>query len=148
DRLHRRHVEFHFSFARCCPLRLHLPRPLPRVVGGTGAQVPRRGGDGMKGEWAMARLSVLIGVALALAGCAKELSEEERRREHSEREYHRLLKAEGEYRGYLLAGEGRRVPFEILVTVQRNPAGGETVPEVQASMRVGLFGGVKIASSG
>lgn len=87
-----------------------------------------------------------VGVVL-LAACANELSEEALKRESSTRKYQRLEKASGDYRGHLLVGKERKVPFQITVTTRWNAKGSDTVPEIQGAMRIGLFGGVQVASS-
>ncbi len=92
-------------------------------------------------------LTFLAFVAL-FAGCANEPSEEAKRRELSDREYTRLEKAAGTYAGYMDGPSGKAVPTSIKVTVRKNPTAtaGEK-PILLVVLRIGLFGGVRIASS-
>jgi hypothetical protein len=84
---------------------------------------------------------------ILITTCAKEQSQEERLREQDTRKLARLSKAAGEYRGFLTESANQIVPINLIVSVQANPVNGEDEPVLQGSLRIGLFGGVQIASS-
>jgi len=90
---------------------------------------------------------LLCFLTVLVSGCAKEQSQEQRLREETERKYARLSKAAGVYLGYLERRTENLVPVELTVTVQNNPIDGQDEPLLQGSLRIGLLGGVKIASS-
>jgi hypothetical protein len=84
---------------------------------------------------------------LVLMGCAKELSLEELKRESSMRQHQRLEKASGDYRGFVIVDETRRIPCDLVVSSRWNAEGKATEPVIQGALRIGLFGGVQLASS-
>lgn len=78
--------------------------------------------------------------------CAKETSDEERRREDDNRQYARLEKAAGEYFGYVEAQPGKVVPLGLSLTTSRSPQAGGDKPSLTGSLRIGVLGGVTLAS--
>jgi hypothetical protein len=98
----------------------------------------------------MKRVGVLgLGLAFLLlsSNCAKEQSKEERTREQVLRKLARLSKAAGDYRGFLSHADNMIVPVDLVITVLSNPTNGDDDPMLQGSLRIGLFGGVQVASS-
>jgi hypothetical protein len=89
---------------------------------------------------------LLVGAVLAVNGCAKETSAEDRKREETDRQFNRLDKATGSYLGYALADGDRITPLELNLSAARNPAEGDDNPALTATLRIGLFGGVRISS--
>lgn len=80
------------------------------------------------------------------SACAKETSEEERRREQVDRERSRLQKAEGTYLGYVAIDENKIVPASVDLKVNQNPQSGDESPTLAAAVRIGMFGGVVLSS--
>jgi len=93
-----------------------------------------------------------IGIALLalqlgfVAGCAKEQSAEDRRREQRQREFERLRPAEGAYNGFALADNNKGVPASVMIAVKQNPKDGVDSPTLDLTLRLGFFGGVTIAA--
>jgi hypothetical protein len=84
---------------------------------------------------------------LVFTNCAKEQSKEQRVQEEVIRKKARLSKAAGDYRGFLNHGGDQVVPVNLTITVQSNPTNGDDNPVLQGSLRIGLFGGVQLASN-
>lgn len=89
---------------------------------------------------------LMVATILAVQGCARETSSEDRKREESQRQFNRLDKATGSYFGYALTGTDRITPIELDLSAARNPVEGDDNPALTAALRIGLFGGVRISS--
>ncbi len=92
-------------------------------------------------------LSTIFVPLILVLSCANELTPEQRNREESLRTYNRLMKAQGNFRGSVRIGDGA-TPIELSVTVLGNPTEGDKKPQIQSSLRIGLFGGVLLPSRG
>jgi hypothetical protein len=88
----------------------------------------------------------MVSAIFATHGCAKETSAENRKREETERQFNRLEKATGSYLGYALTGDDQITPLELDLSAARNPVEGDDNPALTATLRIGLFGGVRISS--
>jgi len=91
-------------------------------------------------------LIVIQIVLAALAGCAKETSEEDREREERERTLERLSRAEGEFSGYLKKEQGI-VPLSVTISALRTPTNDVQDPRLRVVVRLGLFGGATISTT-
>jgi hypothetical protein len=89
---------------------------------------------------------LVVSAVLAANGCAKETSAEDRKREETDRQFNRLDKATGSYLGYAMAGGERITPLQLDLSAARNPVEGDDNPALTATLRIGLFGGVRISS--
>lgn len=83
---------------------------------------------------------------LLLSACGKEPSSQDQRREETNRRVERLQNASGTFQGYSEVSPDNVVPVSLSLDVKRNPVSGEDTPTLQASLRVGLFGGITISS--
>lgn len=94
------------------------------------------------------KLLKIIGVVLSLnfLSCAKEVSDEDRRREEADRELKRLTAAEGHFPGFIEMDETRGVPFMLDVLTKRNPQAGNDSPTLDVTMTLGFFGGVSLVA--
>lgn len=87
-----------------------------------------------------------VSVVFVASNCARETSAEDRQREQSDRQFNRLDKAAGFYLGYVVVSDEQIVPLELDLSTVRNPVAGEDDPGLTATLRIGLFGGVRISS--
>ena len=88
--------------------------------------------------------ALLLSVGLLLMGCAKELSKEQLERENRDRMVERVSGAKGFFSGGIEQGD-RLVPMELDVGVRT--VAGSADPAIPAvTMKVGLFGGVRVSS--
>lgn len=87
-----------------------------------------------------------VAVLFVGVSCAKESSKSDKNREQSDREIARLTNGAGKYYGYVSMGEDANVPAMLDLSVKRNPEKAENEPRMQAAFKIGLFGGVTIAS--
>jgi len=88
----------------------------------------------------------VLGLPLVYS-CAKEVSDEDRRREESDRELARLAAAEGSFPGFVRMSDSQGVPFRIDIQSKRNPQSGLDKPTLNVAMNIGFFGGVSLVAS-
>ena len=91
--------------------------------------------------------SLFLALFLSLSSCAPEQTPEVRRREDSDRAFERLGYAAGVYAGYVLDSKTEITPLSIEVHVTKNPNGNVETPILSVGLRIGLFGGVTVAST-
>jgi hypothetical protein len=84
--------------------------------------------------------------AMTLASCAKEQSDEQRRRDKETRAMNRLAQAGGSFEGYVELPDNQVVPAWLTIGSHVNPVSGTPTPKLEVSLRVGFFGGVTIAA--
>lgn len=89
---------------------------------------------------------IMISVVSITVSCARETSKEDRKREETERQFNRLDRATGSYLGFVAVDDDRIVPLELDLSTVRNPVEGDDDPALTATLRIGLFGGVRISS--
>lgn len=93
-------------------------------------------------------LTILALSSLCLfSNCAVEESQEQRTRDDLNRQLARLARPVGTYSGVLLRPNNQKVPVSLDITIQNNPTKGVDDPALLGSLRIGLFGGVQIAST-
>lgn len=86
--------------------------------------------------------------SLFIFGCAKELSEEEQKREETERNLSRIQKAEGHFEGHIVSADKQSaLPLSLEITTRRNPIGNDEMPQLQVAMKLGLFNGLSISTT-
>lgn len=90
--------------------------------------------------------NLLILNALVLLACAKEVSDEEKRREENNRQYDRYAAASGVFEGYVEHSDGKGIPATLAVVAKRNPTGGDDQPVLDVTLQLGMFGGVTITA--
>ncbi len=90
-------------------------------------------------------ISLLI-LSFFFMSCAKEVSAEDKKREEDRRQIARLSKAVGEYEGFAETEEGQAIPAYLNLTIQNNPSNAGDAPSLQASLTLGLFGGLSMSS--
>jgi hypothetical protein len=81
-----------------------------------------------------------------LSSCAKEVSDEDRRREETDRELRRLESAEGDFSGLIEVAPRRGVPFVMSILATRNPQANADTPTLTATLSLGFFGGVSLVA--
>ncbi len=91
-------------------------------------------------------LNLLMTGVFIFVSCAKETSEEERKREQTDRERDRLKKAVGSYFGYVTIDDNKIVPLSLDLSINLNPQEGTDNPTLAGALRIGMFGGVVLSS--
>jgi hypothetical protein len=89
--------------------------------------------------------AILMCLSLNMA-CAREQSKEDRDREKRDRAIERLKHAEGAFSGTVKTRNGDLVPLALVISINRNPTDGSDQPVLAAKARLGLFGGVDLAT--
>lgn len=93
----------------------------------------------------------LILVVSTGIGCAKELSEEQLKRENRDRVMERVSGSIGDFSGAIEQQGNQFVPMELTVRVRTATEGGPAGPAVTTkpvvTMKTGLFGGVEVTTS-
>ncbi|MBX9767348.1 MAG: hypothetical protein K2X47_08770 [Bdellovibrionales bacterium] len=88
---------------------------------------------------------VLVPTLLVAVGCAKEMSEEQLKRENRDRVVERVSGSIGYFSGSIETQGNQVVPMELNVAVRTSTEGVAATPVV--TLKTGLFGGVEVTTS-